>query len=331
MRAAELSTAKSAFAALCCAALTEPTAFRIGADENGLGAQLGPLVVTAVLARVSTNGQRALTRRLPRGIAKDLDDSKRLVAHNNIALGEAWARALVAPKAESPHEVLERLLLEDAAQLQRPCPKHVAPQCWATTGEAFEAPSELQARVKQHVIALRARGIELCGVRSSVTCTRLLNDAKADGTSRFSVDLHAMERLVLALREEAGAEVHAVCGKVGGIGEYSRYFGPLSHRLHAVVREERPHSAYRFPGLGELHFVQDADSKDPLVMLASLVGKWVREVLMARIVRFHAAGDDVHASGYNDPVSKRFVQSTRLSRQTRRVPDTCFVRVGADG
>lgn len=309
-----------------------PISYRIGADENGLGAQLGPLVVTAVLARVSSDGQRALSRRLPKRIAKDLDDSKRLVAHNNVSLGEAWARTLAAPRANNPQDVLAQLLLEDSAQLRLPCPKHVESQCWSTANEAFAAAPEMLTRIEGHVAALRAKGIELCRVRSSVICTRLLNDAKASGTTRFSVDLHAMERLVLALRQEAGADVHAVCGKVGGIGEYSRFFGPLSHRLHAIISEARPHSAYRFPGLGELHFVQDADATDPLVMLASLAGKWVREILMARIVRFHAAGDGaLHASGYNDPVSKRFVESTRLARKKKRVPDTCFVRVGADG
>ena len=38
---------------------------RVGVDENGLGARLGPLVVTAVLAEVSVEG-RALLARPPR-------------------------------------------------------------------------------------------------------------------------------------------------------------------------------------------------------------------------------------------------------------------------
>ncbi len=309
-----------------------PYLFRIGADENGLGARLGPLVVTAVLARVDASGARTLARRLPKRIAADLDDSKRLVAHGNVALGEAWARVLAAPSATRADDVLDSLLLEGREALRRPCPKGVAAQCWASAGDDLSAPEDMLARVTRHLETLRGKGVEVCSVRSSVTCTRLLNDAKAEGLTRFSVDLHAMERLVLTLRAEAGADVHATCGKVGGIGEYSRFFGPLSDRLHAIIAEKRPHSAYRFPGLGELHFIQDADAKDPLVMLASLVGKWVRELLMARIVRFYANGDDeVHASGYNDPVSARFVKSTRLARRKRSVPDTCFERVGADG
>src|SRR5690606_27769387 len=35
--------------------------YRIGADENGLGARLGPLVVTGVMARVDDAGSAALS------------------------------------------------------------------------------------------------------------------------------------------------------------------------------------------------------------------------------------------------------------------------------
>ncbi len=103
--------------------------FRIGADENGLGARLGPLVVTAVLARVSEAGQRVLSRRLPRTIRPDLDDSKRLVAHGNVALGEAWARVVGGLDAATPEALIGRLALEDAAALRAPCPGHVEAQC----------------------------------------------------------------------------------------------------------------------------------------------------------------------------------------------------------
>jgi hypothetical protein len=63
--------------------------------------------------------------------------------------------------------------------------------------------------------------------------------------------------------------------------------------------------------------------------MASLVGKWVRDVLMARIVRYHRAGDPElpDASGYHDPVTTRFIDATRLSRD-RGLPDDCFEREG---
>jgi hypothetical protein len=140
-----------------------------------------------------------------------------------------------------------------------------------------------------------------------------------------------MERLALDAREQAGRDVVAICGKVGGYGRYSQAFGPTSGRLHAVVCEGRARSEYAFPGLGRLAFVRDADARHLIVGMASLVGKWVRELLMARIVRHHreasTAGADLpDASGYHDPVTARFVAATRLARRQSGLPDDCFER-----
>jgi hypothetical protein len=168
----------------------------------------------------------------------------------------------------------------------------------------------------------------LVAVKSSVLCTQRLNASRERGINRFVADLHAMEALVLALRRQAGARVRAICGKVGGIGAYGKFFGPLSGQLHTVLEEGQARSAYYFPLVGEVHFVRDADAKDPLVMLASLVGKYVRELLMARIARFYGEPNEEYRapSGYHDPVSHAFVQRTALIRSKTRIPDACFER-----
>lgn len=303
-------------------------AHRIGVDENGLGARLGPLVVTAVLARADDAGQRLLRRRLPKKIRADLDDSKRLVSHGDVRLGEAWARALAPRATTDPADLLDAILLEREEVLSRPCPRHVRDQCWGRSGERFEADPELVSRVQGHCEELARRGLTLLAVRSAVVCTKSLNEQRERGINRFVADLHAMERLILALRADAGENVHATCGKVGGMGDYSRFFGPLSGHLHTVLAQGAERSGYYFPRLGEIHFVRDADARDPLVMLASLVGKYIRELTMARIARFYPSDDAETAppSGYHDPVSQRFVERTALIRERRRVPVTCFER-----
>lgn len=303
------------------------TPFRIGVDENGLGSRLGPLVVTAVLARTEGDGERVLSRRLPRSLRSSLDDSKRLVSHTDVRLGEAWARELVMPEATTPGELFAQLSLEGVTNLQKPCPEHAAAQCWNTEREVFEAPDALLRRVARHRGLLRAKGVEIVAVKSSVVCTEALNRARRAGRNRFVSDLHAMESLVLALRKTAGTDVRAVCGKVGGMAEYSRFFGPLGGWLHNVLEEGQAKSSYRFPGVGELSFVRDADASDPLVMLASLVGKYVRELFMSRIARHYPARDDEpRPSGYHDPVTARFVARTALVRKRRKMPDRCFER-----
>ena len=85
-------------------------------------------------------------------------------------------------------------------------------------------------------------------------------------------------------------------------------------------------------------------------MLASLVGKYVRELTMSRITRFWGATPTPangrarkpvtttepkattqtpvipDASGYNDPVTQRFVEATDLSRRQHKLPVSCFER-----
>ena len=141
-----------------------------------------------------------------------------------------------------------------------------------------------------------------------------------------------MERLVIDARERYGCDVVATCGKVGGFDKYPAAFGPLNGRLHAVVSEGRARSEYSVPGVGRLAFVRDADDKHLLVSMASLVGKWARDLLMARVVRYHRAvhPDLPDASGYHDPVTTRFIDATRLSRKKRALPDECFERRALD-
>jgi ribonuclease HII len=317
----------------------------VGVDENGLGPRLGPLVVTAAMARISRGAEQELGRGEPGDdLATRLGDSKGLVAHGDVALGEAWARAVVERGAGravvaggSADEVLGSLLLEPRSALRASCPAGLEGQCWGRDGDSAlhgagqpgrERVAAHLSRVRGDLDGLAARGIELVAVRSVVVCTRRLNDELRSGHSRLVVDLHSMERLLLAMRELAGADLTAVCGKVGGYRDYRPVLGPLGGRLHAVIEETRRRSAYRFPGLGEVAFVQDADASDLLVGLASLVGKWVRELLMHRIVHhYHRLVPGLpEASGYNDPVTAAFVARTAPLRREHHVPEECFER-----
>ncbi len=296
-------------------------------DENGLGSRLGPLIVTAVLARASESGELTLRRKLPKSLRGSLDDSKRLVSHRDVRLGEAWARVLIGSEPSTPGELFERLSFEGVPELMKPCPEHVGAQCWQAHGESFEAPPELMKRVARHRVLLERRGLEIVAVQSSVVCTERLNHARGKGKNRFISDLHAMEALVLGQRKLAGENIRAICGKVGGIGEYSKFFGPLGGWLHNVLEEGQARSSYRFPTVGEISFVRDADQSDALVMLASLVGKYVRELFMGRIARYYGEDDDeTRPSGYHDPVTARFVEASALLRRKRKIPQRCFER-----
>jgi ribonuclease HII len=307
-------------------------AIRIGIDENGLGPRLGPLIVTAVVARTVDGGHERAERR-PRGAMRArLDDSKKLIGHGDTALGEAWARAIARrmglPEPRDPDALVRGLSLDAPEALRAPCPTDHAEQCWNAEGEAFTADESLVETVGRDLVRLDSQGVGVLRVTCVVTCVRRLNQGIGRGLTRFHVDLHAMERLALDARERAGSDVVVTCGKVGGFNRYPAAFGPLNGRLHAVAVEGRKRSEYAFPGLGRIAFVRDADASHLLVSMASLVGKWMRDLLMARVVRYHRAVDPdlPDASGYHDPVTTRFIDATRLARGRRGLPDDCFTR-----
>jgi ribonuclease HII len=305
--------------------------FHVGVDENGLGAQLGPLIVTAVAAEVSDAGKLFLEKKLSRSLSKDIDDSKRLVAFGKHELGEAWVRALY-PTANSPDELLAGILHQPAEELQKRCPTTSLPQCWGVRSMEYGAEEKHVNRLRKKLGTLEKHGVRIHRAMCEVVCTSQLNAEKAQGLNRFTSDLHAMERLLLTMNSQVGVPLSAVCGKVGGMADYTRFFGPLGGRLHVCLEQKRERSSYHFPGLGEVHFVQDADASHPLVMLASIVGKYVREVLMGNINRFYAENqrtkdDPLKAcSGYHDPVTSVFLTRTASVRKRLRIAPSCFER-----
>lgn len=301
--------------------------YRLGIDENGLGAWLGPLTVTAVCAQVTEGGEARLRRKLGPRLAADLDDSKKLVAFGNHGLGEAWARALY-PDADCPSALLDRLLRQPSDTLKQRCPGATLPQCWSVAQEHFQTEEKVVARLRKHLALFAKQGVTITSATTEVVCVSQMNSERRAGLNRSTSDLHAMERLFLHIRDQVPGKVTAICGKVGGMGDYSRFFGPLGGRLHTVLHKERARSAYHFPGLGEIHFVQDADASDPLVMLASLIGKFVRELLMGQINGFYRTHlPDLRAcSGYNDPVSQQFAATTSAVRRRLRIASSCFER-----
>ncbi|MDB4940486.1 MAG: hypothetical protein JWP97_20 [Labilithrix sp.] len=312
--------------------------FYVGIDENGMGPRLGPLVVTSVLGEDLTGagGGAKLATSRPRGaIARRIGDSKKLLAFDDGALGEAWARAIARHAgfdARTPAELLVALLIDPEHVLRAPCPSHHVDLCWSEEDERFATDDAAVAILTKDLAALAKKGLGIRRARVAVVCTKRLNEAVTRGESRFDVDLHAMERLTLAARHDASDEVYALCGKVGGFDFYGKRFGPLAGRPHTAIIEGRARSEYVVPGVGRLAFLRDADDTHLLVGLASLVGKWVRDHLMRRVVRYHrvhdgAAQELAEASGYHDPVTTRFIAATTLVRKERRVDAACFERL----
>jgi ribonuclease HII len=308
-----------------------------GIDENGLGPVLGPLVVTGVLVKVDHDAARAaVQKKAPKKLRERLGDSKQLVTHEDDLLGEAWARTLAKRLGRASADVLDNnlddlvdsLLLDPRDSFLTRCPSHHDDHCWARQDHHPEAPDDLVRAIDDDLDALAELGITIVDTRAAIICNRMLNDAASRGISRFTSDLHAMERLILRFRDTAGERINATCGKVGGFGFYDQEFGPLAGHLRTALAETRKISAYEFPGVARVSFVMDADEDNLLVSMASLVGKWMRDTLMRKIVAYYKHHDErfPDPSGYHDPVTRRFIDATSLVRKHRRIEDKCFLR-----
>jgi hypothetical protein len=237
---------------------------------------------------------------------------------------------MAANDVKTPDTLISALCLDSATILQAPCPPEHADQCWSTGGEQFCAHPKVVEAIARDLSVFDARGLVVTRAACVITCVRRLHDEEAKGLSRLHVDLHAMERLALDARFHSRSDIDVTCGKVGGYARYGGAFGPTRALDCTPLVESRERSEYAISGLGRIAFVRDADGSHPLVAMASLVGKWVRDVLMARIVR-HYRRDDAslpEASGYGDVTTSRFIEGSRTRREAIEMPAACFERPG---
>jgi ribonuclease HII len=76
---------------------------------------------------------------------------------------------------------------------------------------------------------------------------------------------------------------------------------------------------------GTISFIKDADAHHLPVSVASMVGKYLREIEMEAINSLLGNGAR-HASGYRDKVTRQFIAQTEQKRHEKGIPDRCFLR-----
>jgi ribonuclease HII len=75
----------------------------------------------------------------------------------------------------------------------------------------------------------------------------------------------------------------------------------------------------------ELRFVRDGDALHLPVAVASMIGKYLRELAMERLGASLGAAEDP-PSGYRDGRTKAFVRESAALRAALGLPDSCFLR-----
>ncbi len=303
--------------------------FVLGVDENGLGPRLGPLVATSVAFELERY-DRGRLRRTAR--AAGIDDSKATSAFGAMAPAESLALAvaeqLTGRVPEHADEMLAAISLDSVETMREPCPSASAPQCWSIhlALPCFGGDVKLGRKM---LGKLEKRGVRVVRARSAIACASVYNALLARAANKFVVDLELFERLLLDMRAALGATFAAYCGMVGGIRKYHPLFQRLDRERVSIVDESRGRSAYHVEEMGDVVFEVDADAAHPPVALASMLGKYVRELAVARQNRFYGGLDPSfpEVSGYYDPKTRAFIQATRDVRLRLAIADDCFLRV----
>ncbi|MEM7433931.1 MAG: hypothetical protein AAF436_02175 [Myxococcota bacterium] len=301
----------------------------MGVDENGLGPRLGPLVATSVVLEVPHYRRAALSAR---GLGLGLTDSKDTGGFGRMAFTESVALALLGRTGSVPataDDLLRRLWPAASSSLRACCPNdRTAAQCWRVD-TALPAFGGERAEGDALLDRLTGRScLRLVEVRSRLACAGMLNEKRAAGSNKLDVDLSMFEELIEAARAERGQPITVICGMIGGIRDYASRFSRFDPQRVTALPARRGQRRYRVPDLGEVRFEVDADARHLPVSLASIVGKYVREVSMLRIGEFYRQSlpDLRLASGYHDPVTSRFIEQTETSRRKLGISIDCFRR-----
>jgi len=303
----------------------------MGVDENGLGPRLGPLVATALTVQAPRYSRSALRER---GLTLGLTDSKETGGFGRMGFTESVALALLgagedARVPRSADALLERLFPGVRPVLGACCPNvSTAEQCWGVdlALPAFGGdPAFGWERIERLVGRSRLRIVD---VQSRIACAGVLNEKSATGRNKLAVDLELFEDLMSDAGARHGGPLLVVCGMIGGIRDYASRFGRFEAERVEELRGRRGQCRYRIDGLGEVRFEVDADTRHLPVALASIVGKYVREICMRRIGEFYRRADPAVelASGYHDPVTTRFIRATEHSRRRLGIAHDCFRR-----
>ena len=287
----------------------------IGIDENGLGPVLGPLVATGVAARCA-DGSSWL---------EGIRDSKVFFSagrKDGFARLEELSLALFFTVYNhlpaSPAQFLQRLAAAD-------CPADT-PFCRTGLPERFSWASPEQVEEKACHLAgwMKEHGFFITGLASHLTCARRFNELAA-GRSKSLVDLLGFVEVIKRL-EEPGAEIEA--GKIGGLNSYAPWLRQnFPGRDVVPVRETRERSSYVISESNRrwtLSFCLDVEEVSFAACLASIVGKYVRELSMQAINVHFGTTDRV--SGYRDPKTKAFIERTLPTLAARGIPENCFLR-----
>lgn len=272
----------------------------VGIDEAGYGPNLGPLVMTAAACAVPGELAEAdLWRVLRRAVRRhgEPDDGRLLVADSKLvysaARGLAGLEKNILPclrggltECDSLRTALHHLCEGGHAEL--------AGECWyagTTALPAAASADECGAASDRLGRSCADAGMTWGLFRSVVVCPRRFNAIAERWNSKGAVLNHGLAELSrCVLTRSRDDAVHFVVDKHGGRNTYGAMLQEAVPAGFVAAEEEgMACSRYRVHGLDRevtFAFRPRADADHFCVAVASMVSKYVRELLMGEFNRF---------------------------------------------
>jgi ribonuclease HII len=315
----------------------------IGIDEAGYGPNLGPLVMSSVACRVPPSlvaanlwdVLQAAVRRHPS--ADDgrllIEDSKLVYSTQRGLAGLEMGVLATVPRERTVQSQTVAALLDWLSPTHAP---ELGQECWYS-GET-PLPAAIDATTfataaGRFAEALRTSDVAWGLVRSVVICPTRFNGLLDQWGSKGAVLGQGLAELLQCNRDPDGdgEAVHVYVDKHGGRNTYTAL---LQHALPdcMVVAETEgmDQSVYRVLGAGreiQLTIRPRADAEHFCVALASMVSKYLREVLMREFNQFwqrHLPGIKPTAGYPGD--AARFYDEIRPAAQRLGIPEAALWR-----
>lgn len=294
-----------------------------GIDEAGYGPKLGPMTVGAFSVLVDGDNFDSLHSLFSDGFPVAVRDSKTLFSPKTglrqleetalVLLGTCWRKS-----PESAGQLLGTLCpgdLEDIAALP-----------WYDGILDMPLPLEAERSRVEDLTGAAADLTERSGVSFKSAAVKLFTAARLNSIwqlvpNKQAASLAALEALLPPLCGDVEAVV--AVDQQGGRRRYSGWLGGIFDQT--LLEEERAGNIvlYRLPELGlRVQFETSADARHPTVAAASVIAKYVRELLMSRYCSYWREQGVEPSDGYGGRYGP-FVEAARphLRRMGRDIGD----------
>jgi len=260
----------------------------IGIDENGLGPILGPLIISGIKLKVKEPVFFYSKIENLKSIFK-IDDSKNVFKRTEkwtYSKGEIISLSIL--KTFNFENLIEKYVRLIISNYERNFYiKNYKLPIWAKTYKENNLRDEINfIDYKAYAIFPNEFNKELLKI------------------NKFQMDIKFFLNLAYELSSN---EFNIVfCGKVGGYTYYTKEFLKLGITKYEILKENKGHSAYRIryrDKLFEIHFLLDGDKIYYPIAIASIIGKYLREIFMKALNENFGFNDEIpFSSGYKHDI-----------------------------